>query len=536
MSSPCIENCPKISLGEYLDQDGVSVKPDVGTYVSSVDQLINSLITNVFKCPSSKIVTDDYHFNISYDTEGQVIMEGFIWPTCFRDYNLLEYEKGLSYEKIDEIRTEALEILRKHISSSSNIRILKSQFNMTETEAKKIAEKVEKYQIHCCQSEDCTRCRNAPLPSLQYLFKQFPDSPENIATSKQLLKLLKTDLSSRSPEYIKSTATVQWLESIWERVEVSEAVENDFWRIILEEEVFYFKLDEKLVQLIDMFEAEPFQALYQYCIGIGELDQLDEFIMKRLTLIDCFTDPFIPLFLQAADSPIKVTAMKTFQHSDKWSFENPDYLGCYEAGLNFHVKVSLAEAYSLIDNKKLRTRSSRPSEFVFTGSSPSILLKKVKQANENTFRNESDGSFYELQETIVTRYFKRLNGRDLLLSEVACHYDYIGKDDSASKYDVFHDKLDKIPSSEIPSLTGGENLPELIICHNKDVLAVRKKSKILIFKTFEADTYDNKFSQVLLFGASDVHRFEDLTPEIVDVKYEEVCEESQENIIKARKR
>ena len=146
MSSPCIENCPKMSLGEYLDQDGVSVKPDVGTYVSSVDQLINSFITNVYKCHSSKIVTDDYHFNISYDTEGQVIMEGFIWPTCFRDYNLLEYEKGISNEKIDEIRTEALEILRKHISSSSNIRILRSQFNMTETEAKKIAEKVEKYQ------------------------------------------------------------------------------------------------------------------------------------------------------------------------------------------------------------------------------------------------------------------------------------------------------------------------------------------------------------------------------------------------------
>lgn len=525
-----------MTLAEYLNQDGVSIKPDMGTYVSSVDQLINSLITNVFKCPSSKIIIDDYHFNLSYDIEGQVVMEGLIWPTCFHDYNLLEYEKGLSNEKIDEIRTEALEILRKHISSSSNMRILRSQFNMTESEATKIAEKVEKYQIHCCQSDDCSRCLNAPLPSLQNLFKQFPESAENIATSKQLLKLLKTNLRSLSPDYIRSTATVDWLASIWDRVEDSEAVENDYWRINLEEEVFYFKLDDKLVQLIDMFEDEPFQALYQYCIGIGEFDQVDEFVLKRLNLLDSWTDPFVPFFLQAANSPIKVTAMKTSRHNDKWSFENPDNLGCYEVGLHSHVKVSLSEAYSLIDNKKLRTRSSRPSEFVFTGSSPSVLLKKVQQANENCFRNESDGSFYELQETIVTRYFKRLNGRDLLLSEMACHYDYAGTEDSSAKYDVFHDKLDKIPNSEIPSLTGDNNLPELIICQNKDVLAIRKRSKILIFKTFEEDSYDNKFSQVLLFGASEVQRFEDLTPEIVDVKYEEVCEESQEKIVKARKR
>ena len=58
--------------------------PDMGTYVTSVDQLINSYIANVIKCPSSNLTAEDYHFNISYNEEGQVIMEGLIWPSCFR--------------------------------------------------------------------------------------------------------------------------------------------------------------------------------------------------------------------------------------------------------------------------------------------------------------------------------------------------------------------------------------------------------------------------------------------------------------------
>ena len=523
-----------MSLSEYLEQDGVSVNPDMGTYVSSVDQLINSFISNILKCPSSKIVIEDYHFNISYDKQGQVIMEGLVWPLCFKDYNLMHYEKGITSVKINEIRTEALDILRRQISSSSNMRIIRSQFNITEPEAIKIAHLVEKYQLHFCQSEECIRCQSAPLPSLQCLFKKFPESPENISTCKRFLKLLKANLHSLSLNDVKNKATVEWLSSIWEQVEVSEPVENDFWRIKLEGEDFFFKFDEKLVELIEIYEDEPFQALYQYCIGLGELDQTDEFVVKRLNLLDCFIDPYIPFYLQAANSPIRVTAITNFQDYETWSFENPDFLRSYEVGLNSHVKVPLAEAFSLIDNNKLRSRSSRPSQFVFTGSTPSVLLKKVKQANEGSFTSENDGSFYELQETIVTRYFKRLNGRELLLSEVACHYDCMGTEDSTVKYEVFHDKLDKIPSSAIQSLVGVDKLPELIICSNKDVLVIRKKSKILIFNSFEQHSYDYKFSNCLLFSA--IERFEELTPESVEEIYERVDDETRENIIKTNKR
>ena len=534
-SSPCleVEECLKVPLTEYLQQEDISVQPKMGTYISSVEKLINSFITDVLKSPSSKMMTEDFHFNISFDSLGQVIIEGLIWPICLQDLNLMQFNKDLSSEQIGEKKAEIVDILRKSISSSSNVRVIMSQYNMSETEAIQMSRLVETHQTHVCQNEDCSRCQAAPLPSLRCFFKQFPESPENIPTSKRFLKLMKAKLHSLSVEDIRNMATYEWLQSVWEEVDVSEPEENNYWRITLGDEDFYFKFDASLAKLLEMYDDEPFAALYQYCLGLGETVLSEELVMKRLNLLDCYTDSYIPLLLRAANSPIKVTVLTWSSNSGGWSFENPNYNGCIEAGLHSHVKIPLSEAYSLIDNNKLKTRSSRTSEFVFTGSSPSVLLKRVPQATENCFRYEGDGAFYEMQETIVTRYCQRLNGRDLLLSEVACHYDFIGKE-SEAKYEVFHDRLDKIPSSDIEAVVGDQKLPELIILENKDVLEIRKKSKVLMFKSFENGSYDHKFSQVLLFSV--VNKFEDLTQEVVEAIYEQVNEETQENILKANKR
>ena len=60
----------------------------------------------------------------------------------------------------------------------------------------------------------------------------------------------------------------------------------------------------------------------------------------------------------------------------------------------------------------------------------------------------------------------------------------------------------------------GENLPELlVICQNKDVLVIRKKLKVMMYQKQEPDSFDFKFSQVLLFSVVD--KLEGLTPEVV---------------------
>ena len=509
--------------------------PDMGTYVTSVDQLINSFIANVIKCPSSNLMAEDYHFNISYNKEGQVIMEGLIWPFCFRDHNSIQHVIGLSDDKIEEIKADTLTVLHKHISSSSNISVIKSHFNLSGSEATRMANLVQTNQTHICKNEECKRCSNAPLPSLQSVFKKFPESFENISTSKRFLSVMKSKLLSLTIEEIHSKATVDWLEEVWGQVEVSEPAEDNMWRLKLDSEEFYFKFEDSFVKMLEKYEDEPFTALYQFCLGVGELHQTEEFIMKRLNLLDCFTDSYVPFFLQAAKSSIKVIPMTSYNDMEEWSFDQPDYLSCHEAGIHSHVKVPLAEVYSLIDKDKLRTRSSRPAEFVFTASTSSLLLKKVKNRTDSCFQIDGDaGSFYEIQETVVTRYCKRLNGRNILLSEMACNYDYCGQEESAKKYEVFHDKLEKITPSEIKSVVGDEKLPEFIICSNKDVLALRKKTKILMFQSYDEDSFDYKFSQVLLYSV--FNRYEDLTEDYVEQNFVLTDDETGEQIVKLNRR
>ena len=461
-------------------------------------------------------------------------MEGLTWPLCFHDINLVPFDQSITDEKREELKAEVLDVIRKSMSSSSNVRIIKSQFSLSEAEANSLHELVQKHQIHVCKSDDCNRCRKAPLPSLECKYKQFPESPENISSCKRFLQCLKGVLDSLPVETLKTKATIEWLQDVWEQIEISELVDPTLWRIRFESQDFYFRVDGQLSELMEKYEDEPIAALYQYCIGLGEVGQVDEIIMKRLNLLDCFTNTFVPLYLRAANSSIKIQVLTSSEGFQDWSLDRPNYLSCFDAGLNAHVKIHLAEAHSLIDSKKLRTRSSNITEFVYTGSSSSVLLKKVPQNNENCLQAEGDRSFYEVQQTAVTRYCQRVNGKHILLSEVVCFYDYAGKEQSAVKFEVFHDKLDKIPTSEVPAVLGDEKLPELILCQNKDVLQIRKKPKVLVYQTHDEDTYEHKFGQVLLFSV--VNRFEDLTPESVEEIFEKVDEEAGENVVKANKR
>ena len=461
-------------------------------------------------------------------------MEGLIWPICFQDLNVVPFDKTITEEQKEELRSEALDVIRKNISSSSNVRVIKSQFNLTEAEANTLHQLIKDHQIHVCKEDDCERCQNAPLPSLECKYKQFPESPENISSSRRFLRRLKRVLDSLPLGILKSKATIEWLQDIRDQIEVSEHVEPNLWRISYQSEDFFFKVDRQLEELLEKYEDEPIAALYQYCIGLGEIDQTDEIVMKRLNILDSYTKSYHPFYLKAANSSVEVEVLTGSGGLQNWTLDKPDHLSCYEAGLNAHVKIHLAEAHSLIDSKKLRTRSSNVSEFVYTGSSSSVLLKKVAQNNEKCLQAEGDGSFYEVQQTAVTRYCQRVNGKDMLLSEVVCHYDYAGKEQSAAKYDLFHTNMEKIPNSEVPGIVGDVKLPELLLCENKDVLQIRRKPKVMIYQTHDETSFDHKFGQVLLFSV--VNKFEDLTPERVEEIFERVDADSGDNVVKANKR
>ena len=99
-------------------------------------------------------------------------------------------------------------------------------------------------------------------------------------------------------------------------IEISEPIELEFWRMNLDAEDFYFKLDNECQELIKKFEDEDqVLGVYQYCIGVGELDQVDDLIMKRSRLLNCFTQSSTPFFIQVAKSEFKVNVVTSFTQS-----------------------------------------------------------------------------------------------------------------------------------------------------------------------------------------------------------------------------
>ena len=66
------------------------------------------------------------------------------------------------------------------------------------------------------------------------------------------------------------------------------------------------------------------------------------------------------------------------------------------------------------------------------------VFKKVTEPSENSFRvmGKSD-AYYEYQPSMVSRFWKRVNGLDLLLCEVCAYYEYAGADRSKTLYEVY---------------------------------------------------------------------------------------------------
>ena len=529
-SSACSEDCPKITLTEFVEQNGVPPISDMGTYISSVEKLVNSYISNVIKSPASSFSSETYHFVISFATDGQIKMEGLVWPRCFEEYNLIPLDETISPDRAKDIKLDILQKVKSCISASSNIRLIRSQFCQNETEAPVLHKLIEAHQIHICK--ECDRCNNPPLPSLECKYKEVPESPENISTCIRFLKLMKRILLSKSIEDIKSTATVEWLEEVWEEhVEISESVEPDLWRIKILSEEFYFKIDDDIAKLLEKYEENTFTALYQYAIGVDEEDT-ESIIFRRLNLLDCYTACYSPLYLKAANSRIELEVL-TRSLGAAWDFEHPDYMSCHDSGLRSpHIKIPLSEAFSLVDMNKRQTRSSHPTQYVYVGSEPSVLLKKVQKMGDDCFHEQGTNKIYQVQQTMVTRYFQRMNGESILLCELSCYYEYCGQK-SEEIYQAYGDKLERIPSSDYNSVDG-RKLPQYILCQNKDCLIIRKKPKVLMYKSFEEDSYDYRYGQVLLFTAQ--RSYEDLTPAVVEELYETVDDPQEIRVITANRR
>ena len=82
-------------------------------------------------------------------------------------------------------------------------------------------------------------------------------------------------------------------------------------------------------------------------------------------------------------------------------------------------------------------------------------------------------------------------------------YDFVGWSESEKLFEIYGDKISKIPQSEVQSIyeneDGAKVMPTYILCRNKQVLKIRKNKKVLQYREYNLSSPELKRSKVMLF-------------------------------------
>ena len=454
-------------------------------------------------------------------------MRGVIWPAKFEKINTINVDLSLSEEEVQQIKMEFLNILEKNITSSTSNHFLMDHFRLSDVETMKLLKLVEEHQV--CIRLDGPDSHNISLPSLETFIPEAREEAVNLEPCQNILKEFKSILLSLTVEDIRTTNTAEWIENIWENnIQSQELIDLHHWEIEMEERKFTFELEDDLVNLITKYSHCPLIAVYQFALMRTTGSSSSRVVLKQQKLSDCFTSPYIPLFLKAASGPVKLHLMRS---PGDWNALNSRDFSVFEkgdTGIIGHEEITLTEALSLSDSTKLRVKTSSSVEFVNTKPEANSIFKKVVTKIGDCYSATNDGSFYQIQENFVSRYFKRINGRDLLLCEFIVFFDFCGEEESENLYKLYKDKVDLIKESDKCSVTTKDPLPEFILIGNKNVMRKRKQPKVLRYPEFDPESFEYRYSQVLLFSM--IESLEGLTRATVEEKFSEVHDDGETKI------
>ena len=497
----CPEDCGnKTKLEDFLKNGHFDISSlgnkHIGTYVSSVHQKLISFAKNIVEAPASELFSENYHLPLIFDSSGKASIVGCIWPAALDKVNL---DFAMNTGRLTK-KNELKECVERSISTSSDPRLLRSSFHLSEVEANEVSILVKEHQFHICDFNDCSTCTDCDLPSVDTILKECC-SDVNLLASKKFKVIMKNKLNSMTLQEKKSTSTFDWLEKVWETV-TGEINDNcDVLSISFDEEQddLIFEIDDRLALLLKEYSQSPLTGAYHYAISCSSVHDEVQVVLKRLRIVDCFTQPFNPLLIKACNSPIFVQVV-----SNNKMFENlisPDKANTIPEQANpklafSHRLVSLAEAVSLMDKTKRRFKSSSIIEFVNAAPNRRVILKKAQEHSEDNFFLEGCDDEYQLVENNISRHFRRMNGKGLLLAETVSWYDYVGKEKSKELYKIYADS--NVPNSEVKCVCSEGTLPNFIWCKNGDVLRKRLKQKTIVYPKPKS-SYDKMYSRCLLF-------------------------------------
>ena len=322
-----------------------------------------------------------------------------------------------------------LDFIQKSVSSMSEEEDLKEYFELNSKEAKKLSELVKKYQVHF--GDNCDKCKNPSLPSLIGMFKSLPGTRamHNIYESREFCKVLLEILTSVTADEIEDLTTLDWLKeiSVWNVEMNSDNYDTDDIEFSLNGREFCFIIDERLAELITKFD-DSFLGVYHYAISCSDSDS-DIVILKRNRVLDSFTYIFNPFYLSAMKKTLEIVPVTCFADwkEDSFCMSTSSLL---EEEVNdkvsvTHKQISIYEAYSLSESRITRDISSVPPVYVNTNPDAKLCFVKTKERTETSFEAIGEGTF-ELQH----KHKMRLNGRNLLLAEVAMNYETLDAQES----------------------------------------------------------------------------------------------------------
>ncbi len=532
----CQDDCRKIDLSDFLTQDNFELRNvnnrDAPCYVTSVSQRLDTFIQEILKCQSSPLYSKEYFFQIRFQLDGVAIVQGVFWPVFLEkiNYSLVENQSSRLDKKL---LTEVTNHLEKAISCSSDAQVAQAQFELSFVGARSLVGDVNKFQVHIDENiPDSKR-----LPSLMTMICETPEKLENLIVSKRLLKWMEQELASLSAEELLETSTYRFLENLYDNIDESgeliiDGSNEERWKLVLNGEEFIFIVESKLNELMEQFQDLLISPFYHFALWCVDPEEKFSFVLKRLELADSRTDSYNPLFLKACNNS---TVVQPCYGGVKWKFTETVGTDPLE-GPTDHEEISFHEVLALTDAKKFKIRSSRPFAFVFSGPSKMLLMKKIPEFKESCFQVDGEaGSFYEHQQTIVSRYFARINGKKMLLSEFAIHYDYMGVEGSEKNFEMLRANIENISKSDKEkSIIEESPYPDYIICDHGDVLKKRKKFKILKHPLYDPDSYDFKHSKVLLFYYPLIG-LDEITEGSIDNFYESISEDNTRRVEKNEK-
>jgi hypothetical protein len=497
----CSEECVnKVDLDDYIANGNFDLSSlgnmYVGTYVSSVNQKLNSIAKNLIQAPASDLYSEHFHLLLIFSASGEASIVGTIWPKVLEEINLkVALNKG-----VPTMIKELKEFVERSLATTCDARLLRSRFYLSETEAAEVSSLAKEHQFHLCDTKECSACSSVDLPSLETIIKESCSDKNWTAAVKFKVKM-ENHLNLLSLPEKKCTSTFDWLDKCFETVTGDISDDLDILTVTFHEDLtqLVFEIDERLSSYLEEYSEAPLTGVYHYAISCSSGNDKVSVVYKRIKILECFIQPFSPFFMKACNSSSTfhvVNNSRLFEDliSVDTSVKVPEIKN--PKILFTHKMISLEEAVVLMDKTKKRSKSSTVVQWVNAKANRKAVVKKVNDRSEENFSVEGCGLQFRLLENNISRHFGRINEEGLVLAETCSWYDYVGKVKSEELFKVYADS--NIPRSEVPCVNSEETLPNFILCRNQDVLQKRSKKKILAYPQPRSE-YNKMYSRCLLF-------------------------------------